>query len=272
MGVVLSDDISTVLSEEDENMIGISFESALCSVDRGATERGVVKTKNPHKSHTKKQKKKSKLKVSMEETVGASSLMRKRKSKVPSKLDFSQFHLKHPTVKLVRTPTKPHSGVGFPLTPESDEVVSHDTVSQVCETSPDDRHSNAGPPSSSRSGSTDPSNEREKTRKAITPSYLPSGPLINLTKVAAKHKKMSYVSLVGKHAERAVARKRVPPTPPPTVSTPPTEPMFGIIRRKAIVLTGKCSIHQLNTHTHIYICIYTHTCTHTHTHLSLIHI
>ena len=86
----------------------------------------------------------------------------------------------------------------------------------------------------------------------VSPQHLPSGPLINLTKVAAQHKKnqMSYTSLVAKHA--AMEMKKATPKAPPTTkkkktmptSTPPTsrqpaKPTYSIIRRREIELTGK---------------------------------
>ena len=84
----------------------------------------------------------------------------------------------------------------------------------------------------------------------VSPQYLPSGPLINLTKVAAQHKKnqMSYTSLVAKHA--AMEMKKATPKAPPTTekkatptSAPPTsrqpaKPTYSIIRRREIELTG----------------------------------
>ena len=92
----------------------------------------------------------------------------------------------------------------------------------------------------------------------IIPQYLPSGPLINLTKVAAQHKKnqMSYTSLVAKHTamEKANRKKATPKAPPTTTGTqkkkatptghgaPPTrqpaKPTYSIIRRREIELTG----------------------------------
>ena len=86
----------------------------------------------------------------------------------------------------------------------------------------------------------------------VSPQYLPSGPLINLTKVAAQHKKnqMSYTSLVAKHA--AMEMKKATPKAPPTTkkkkatptAAPPTcrqpaKPTYSIIRRREIELTGK---------------------------------
>ena len=69
----------------------------------------------------------------------------------------------------------------------------------------------------------------------INPQYLPSGPLINLTKVAAaQHRKVSYTSLVAKHAAAKGKRKTTPKTTPTTQP----KPTFSIIRRKEIALTG----------------------------------
>ena len=92
----------------------------------------------------------------------------------------------------------------------------------------------------------------------VSPLHLPSGPLINLTKVAAQHKKkqMSYTSLVAKHAAmEKVKRNKAMPKAPPTAGTPttqrkkamptaapptrqPAKPTFSIIRRREIELTG----------------------------------
>lgn len=103
-----------------------------------------------------------------------------------------------------------------------------------------------------------PSKETSDVKETITsPLHLPSGPFINLTKVAARHKEkqMSYnvMSIVAKHAamEKARKKKATPKAPPttqrkkaiPTAAPPttkqPTKPTFSIIRRKEIELTGK---------------------------------
>ena len=87
----------------------------------------------------------------------------------------------------------------------------------------------------------------------VSPQYLPSGPLINLTKVAAQHKKnqMSYTSLVAKHAAMEMKMKathKAPPTTQKTKATPtttpptsrqPAKPTYSIIRRREIELTGE---------------------------------
>ena len=110
---------------------------------------------------------------------------------------------------------------------------------------------------SSSSADTALPKEPSGTKKTIvSPLHLPSGPLINLTKVAAQHKKnqMSYTSLVAKHAAmEKVKRKKATPKTPPTAGTPttqmkktaapptrqPAKPTFSIIRRREIELTRK---------------------------------
>ena len=107
----------------------------------------------------------------------------------------------------------------------------------------------------------------------IGPQFLPSGPLINLTKVAARHKKnqMTYTSLVAKHAAmELVKRKKATPKAPPTTTdagtlttctqkkkkatpttAPPTRqparPTYSIVRRKEIELTGEI----IHVHVHV---------------------
>lgn len=95
-------------------------------------------------------------------------------------------------------------------------------------------------------------NEASGAKKTIvSPQYLPSGPLINLTKVAAQHKKnqMSYTSLVAKHAAMEMkkatpkapptTKKKATPTSAPPTSRQPAKPTYSIIRRREIELTGK---------------------------------
>ena len=110
----------------------------------------------------------------------------------------------------------------------------------------------------------------------ISPQFLPSGPLINLTKVAAQHKKnqMTYTSsLVTKHAamdmmKRKKAMPKVPPTTTdtgtpttctqkkkkkatPTTAPPtrqPARPTYSIVRRKEIELTGEIIHVHVDVH------------------------
>lgn len=256
---------------EDEGVgssFGISFENALNSLSCGKASK--KKQKLSRNKSRKKKKMKNKCKVSSTDGVAekrrdrsslgdelrrssvtnemgssanehggsmtdqrGSSLTEEGKSKVSLKLDLSLFNLKSPTLCLAKTPvltptlTQQHS-VQFP--PSSPEMAS------ACQSS-EDSESNCGPvsPREENDGAIPLSTDKKETagssKKPMLPSYLPSGPLINLTKMAAKQKQQkSSVSLLGK--------KRALPKAPPTTSTAPTRGTYSIIKRKEIELTG----------------------------------
>ena len=167
-----------------------------------------------------------------------------RRSKVPAQLDLSVFSLKSPSVRLAKTPTlTQQQSYRFPLTsPKSDDSPTlHDSL-PIGVTCADDGGTKPGPASptsaTDRAGPSSEVKEATGTKMSAIPSYLPSGPLINLTKVAAIQKKKSIVSLVGKK-ERLVERKKATPKAPPTSSKAPPKPTYSIIRRKEIEMTGR---------------------------------
>ena len=282
-----SDDIMRLSSEgegfDDEGLgssSGISFDSALCSVDSGATSKvGGAKAK---KAHAKKLKvKKMNFKVAMGErnsilrnsataergSVSNESCSQtdKRESK-PSQLDLSKFNLKAPTLRLAKTPTLSPQGFKFPLASvDSNEETTLEASSSIGASVVDDGPTELGQlsPLSGESGTPLSVDEGESSKKAVALSHLPSGPLINLTKVAAKHKKMSSASLMSKQAQRGVhvSRKKTTPTAPPT-STAQPKPTFSIVRRKEIELTGACTYRYTHTLSH------SSPPTHAHTHTS----
>ena len=233
--------------------LGISFESVLCSMVGGTSKKGVAKSKTSRgsKTHTKKRKNKSKDESSRrsgksdDKARRNSSISDELKSKQPAQLDLTKFTLKSPTLCLSRTPTSlPPT---LPLSPSepmemTNEGGASEGVASPVETNEVEGHQSESDLLSVGESISTTSEERESKKKSLAPSYLPCGPLINLTKVATK--KSNSIPSLNKQAklERLLGmkKKKTPPSAPPSKAGNASHqrPTYSIIRRKEIEMTG----------------------------------
>lgn len=77
---------------------------------------------------------------------------------------------------------------------------------------------------------------RKSTKKSIPRSNHPPLPLVNITKIAEERKKTIKLQL-----KDTIAREIDDKVPPLPVNATPKGPMFQIIKRKQVELTGKSS-------------------------------